>query len=103
MIAFPVLSLPGLNLKEIVSGREPQALSTASICVISSRFNTAPSSKATLNSSSGVSLLVNIMFLPSIPASFAMYSSGSEEQSAPKPCFPSSLSMLILGRAFTAK
>ena len=103
MMALPVLSGPGLKRKEMVEGREPQALSTLAIWVMSSRFRIAPISYAVWNSSSGVSLLVNMILSPGIPASLAIYSSGRDEQSAPKPWDARSFRILIFGRAFTAK
>ena len=52
---------------------------------MSSRLMLAPSALAFTNSSAGVSLEVNMMASPGRPTRSERSSSGSDEQSAPKP------------------
>jgi len=93
---------PGLYLKQINSGI-PADFSKNEICEMSSRLITAPNFLASLNSSSGVSLDVNIIDSPLIPALSLNINSGKLLQSVPIPSSFNILRINGLGRALTAK
>ena len=71
--------------------------------LMSSRLMTAPSRRASQNSSAGVSFEVNMMCSPVMPTRSASKSSGRLEQSAPKPSALRMARMYGFGRALTAK